>query len=191
MARSNKPYIHALCGMSFGHPAEVQRHHNGQGGRPGCWEKSGKPDGDEGRWDRDDSCKVTLAEVQSVKVQEGWVVTSWGSAAAERILKEDAGEESQDGTAKLATATAGEGKKRKGGVKSQRAPKVDSHATSEDEDESQSEDDEGVDDYTESSSPQKPGPKRQKVSKSEESAEIVSEERAAARAVALGLRTRK
>ena len=126
-----------------------------------------------------------------MKVQEGWVVTSWGSAAAERILKEDAGEESQDETAKLATATAGQGKKRKGGVKSQRAPKVDSHATSEDEDESQSEDDEGVDDYTEPSSPQKPGPKRQKVSKSEESAEIVSEERAAARAVALGLRTRK
>lgn len=187
LARSHKPYIHALCGLSFGHPAEVQRHHNGQGGRPGCWEKSGKPAGDEGQWDKHDTCKVKLADVQYVKVQGGWVVTSWGCAAAEKILREDAGEQLEVETAKLGAATAGEGKKRKVGAKPQPAQKVESRSTSEKEDESQSEDDEEVDDYTE------PGAKRQKASKSQESAAIVSEEHAAAaaRAVALGLRTRK
>lgn len=200
MARSHKPYIHALCGMAFGHPTEVQRHHNGQGGRPGCWEKSGKPAGDKGRWDRHDSCKVKLADVQSVKVQEGWVVTSWGSAAGERILREDAGEELEGGTAKSGAGKAEEGKKRKVGVKAQQAPEVESRAKSENEDENMSEDDnvdveggeEEVDDHTEPLSPQEPEAKRKKVSKFEKSAVIVPEEHAAAvRAVALGIRTRK
>ena len=180
--------------MAFGHPAEVARHHNGQGGRPGCWEKSGKPDGDEGLWDRDESCKVKLADVQYVKVQEGWVVTSWGSAALEKVLREDAGEELKGGMGrKMGTVKAEEGKKRKVGAKAQRAPKVQAYAASEDEDESMSEGDEGVAEDTEPLSSEEPGAKRQKASKSKGSAVIVSEEQAAAaaRAVALGLRTRK
>lgn len=123
--------------MAFGHPAEVARHHNGQGGRPGCWEKSGKPAGDEGSWDKDESCKVKLSDLQYVKVQEGWVVTSWGSAAVKKVLGEDAGEELKGGTSdKMGVVKAEEGKKRKVGAKAQRAPKVQAHATSEDEDES-------------------------------------------------------
>ena len=179
--------------MAFGHPAEVHRHHIGQGGRPGCWEKSGKPDGDEGLWDRDESCKVKLADVQYVKVQEGWVVTSWGSAALEEVLRENAVEELKGGMGrKMGTVKAEEGKKRKVGAKAQRAPKVQAHATSEDEDESMTEGDEGVDEDTEPLSSKGPGAKRQKASKSEGSEAIVSEEQAAAaaRAVALGLRTR-
>lgn len=193
LARSHKPYIHALCGMTFGHPAEVARHHNGQGGRPGCWEKSDKPTDDAGLWDRDESCKVKLSDLQYVKVQEGWVVTSWGSAAVKKVLGEDAGEEVNGGTTIKGTATAEEGKKRKVGAKSQRAPKVETRAASEDEDESMTEGDEGVDEDTEPLSSGQPGAKRQKASKSEGSEAIVSEEQAAAaaRAVALGLRTRK
>jgi hypothetical protein len=191
IARSHKPYIHALCGMAFGHPAEVQRHHNGQGGRPGCWEKSGKPAGDEGRWDRHESCKAKLAEVQYVKVQEGWVVTSWGSAEVERVLREDAGEEVKGGIAKMDAAKAGEGKKRKVSAKPQQAPKTEPHATSESENGSASEDDGEVDEYTESQSPQEPGAKRQKMSNVEEDTTSVAEEHAAVRAAALGLRRRK
>lgn len=116
------------------------------------------------------------------------MVTSWGSAAVKKVLGDDAGEELKGGTGdKMGVVKAEEGKKRKVGAKAQRAPKVQAHATSEDEDESMSEGDEGVDEDTE------PGAKRQKASKSEGSAVIVSEEQAAAtaRAVALGLRTRK
>jgi len=185
LARSHKPYVHALCGMTFGHPAEVHRHHIGQGGRPGCWEKAGKPTGNGGSWDSDESCKVKLADVQYVKVQEGWVVTSWGSA--EKVLREDAGEELKGGMAKSGSVKAEEGKKkRKVGAKVQWALGVGTRAASEDEDESMSEDDEEIDEDTE------PKAKRQKVSKSEGSEAIVSEEQAAAaaRAVALGLRTR-
>lgn len=175
--------------MAFGHPAEVQRHHNGQGGRPGCWEKSGKPEKEEGRWDGDESCKVKLAEVQYVKVQEGWVVTSWGNAVVERVLREDAGKDLECGISKFDTAKVGEGKKRKAGVKPQRALKVETHAASENEDESASEDAEEVDEYMEPLSPQEPAEKRQKVSKMEEASG--PEEHAAVRAAALGLRTRK
>lgn len=190
LARSHKPYIHALCGMTFGHPAEVHRHHIGQGGRPGCWEKSGKPTGNGGSWDSDESCKVKLADVQYVRVQEGWVVTNLGSA--EKVLREDAGEELKGGMAKMGSVKAEEGKKRKAGAKLQRAPKGGPQVTSETEGESQSEDDEEVDEDTEPPSPKKSGVKRQKASKSEGSEAIVSEEQAAAaaRAVALGLRTR-
>lgn len=67
LSRRNKPYIHGLCGQHFGHPAEVQRHHNGQGGRPGCWEKNRKPLGEEGAWDSDATCKVKLTDVSYVK----------------------------------------------------------------------------------------------------------------------------
>jgi hypothetical protein len=193
IARSHKPYIHALCGMAFGHPAEVQRHHNGQGGRSGCWEKSGKPAGDEGRWDRHESCKVKLAEVQYVKVQEGWVVTSWGSADVERVLREGTGDGLEGGTAEPIIPKVGEKKKRKVVAKPQQAPKVESHVTSENKDESASEDedDEEVDEYMDPSSPQEPDAKRRKVSKAEENTTSVSEEHAAVRAAALGLRSRK
>lgn len=191
IARSHKPYIHALCGMAFGHPAEVQRHHNGQGGRPGCREKSGKPGGEDARWDSHESCKAKLAEVQYVKVQEGWVVTSWGNASVEKVLREDACDEVKGGTAKLGTAEGGEGKKRKAGAKPQRAPEVESHATSEDEDDSASEDEEEVDEYTEALSPQEPGVNRQKVATVEDTTVAETEEHAAVRAAALGLRARK
>lgn len=179
--------------MAFGHPAEVQRHHNGQGGRPGCWEKSGKPAGDEGRWDRHESCKAKLAEVQYVKVQEGWVVTNWGSAEVEKVLREDFCEGEKGGIAKMDTAKVGEGKKRKVVVELQHAPQAEPHATSEDEDNSASgdEDEEEVDECLEPLSPQEPGAKRQKVSKVEENTPSVSEEHAAVRAAALGLRSRK
>ena len=160
-------------------------------GRPGCWEKSGKPEGEDGRWDSHESCRVKLADVQYVKVQEGWVVTSWGSAGVEKVLREDATEEVKGGTAKLGTAEGGEGKKRKAGAKSQRAPKVESHATSENENDSASEDEEEVDEYTEALSPQESGPKRQKVARLEETTVVEIEEHAAVRAAALGLRARK
>ena len=176
--------------MAFGHPAEVQRHHNGQGGRPGCWEKSGKPEGEEGRWDGDESCRFRLSDVRYVKVQEGWVVTGWGNAVVERVLSEGAGDDLNGGIPKLGSVKSGEGKKRKAGAKPQRAPKVETHAASENEDESTSEDSEEVDEYTEPLSPKEPGAKRQKVAKVEESSGG-PEEHAAVRAAALGLRTRK
>lgn len=118
-------------------------------------------------------------------------MTSWGSAEVERVLKEDAGEEVKGGIAKTDAAKAGEGKKRKIGAKPQQAPKTEPHATSESEDESASEDDGEVDEYTESQSPQEPGAKRQKVSNVEEDTTSVAEEHAAVRAAALGLRRRK
>lgn len=85
LSRPSKPYIHALCGQRFGHPAEVQRHHNGQGGRPGCWEKSGKPVGEQGRWDAHETSKVRLADLEYVRCREGWVVISWGRVAVEGV----------------------------------------------------------------------------------------------------------
>jgi hypothetical protein len=193
IARSHKPYIHALCGMRFGHPAEVQRHHNGQGGRPGCWENSGKPDGDDGRWDRDASCKVKLADLEYVKVQEGWVVTSWGSVGVEKLLQEGAGEVLKGTTEKPSGARAEAAKKRKVVAKPQLASKVDifSMSASGSESEIASEDAEEIDGYTESMSPDIPEVKRQRTLKTEESAASFSEEQAAVRAAALGLRTRK
>jgi hypothetical protein len=132
--------------------------------------------------------------VQYVKVQEGWVVTSWGRADVERVLGEDVCEEVKGGIAKTDVAKAGNGKKRGVGAKSQQAPKIEHRATSESEDESASEDDDDdgeVDEYTESQSLQEPGAKRQKVSRVEEDTTSVSEEHAAVRAAALGLRSRK
>jgi hypothetical protein len=93
---ATKPYIHGLCGMRFGHPAEVQRHHVGQGGRPGCWEKKGKPGSEEGGdWDSHESCKVTLNDLVYRKVREGFVVTSWGDVRGVEGLREgeDEGED--------------------------------------------------------------------------------------------------
>ena len=126
-----------------------------------------------------------------MKVQEGWVVTGWGNAVVERVLSEGAGGELEGGISKLGTAKAAEGKKRKVSVKPQRAPKVETHVTSENEDDGTSEDGEEFDEYTEPLSPQEPGAKRQKVSKMKENTTSGSEEHAAVRAAALGLRTRK
>ena len=89
---ATKPYIHALCGDRFGHPAEVQRHHNGQSGRPGCWAKKGKPEGEEGTWDAHVSCKVRLTDLNYVKVKEGFVVTSWGDVRGVEGLREGEGD---------------------------------------------------------------------------------------------------
>jgi hypothetical protein len=196
MARSHKPYIHALCGQGFGHPAEIQRHHNGQSGRPGCWEKSGKPVGEEGRWDRHPSCKIKLADLEYVKVLEGWVVTSWGSASVEELLREGAGEVLESGTAKSSGAKAGTEKKRKVVAKPQLASKAaDTRPSSANENESvseeASEDGGEVNGYTEPASLETPGAKRQKILKPEECAASFSEEHAAVRAAALGLRARK
>jgi hypothetical protein len=118
-------------------------------------------------------------------------VTSWGSTVVERVLSEGAGEDLKGGTSKLGIVKTGEGKKRKAGAKPQRAPKVETHAASENEDDSASEDGEEVDEYTEPLSPQEPGAKRQKVSKVEENTASGPEEHAAVRAATLGLRTRK
>jgi hypothetical protein len=125
-------------------------------------------------------------------VREGWVVTSWGSAEVERVLREDVGEEVGGAMAKPITPKVGEGNKRKVGAK-QQALEVGSRATSEseNEEESASEDDGEVDEYTESQSPHEPGAKRQKVSKVEGNTTPASEEQAAVRAAALGLRSRK
>ena len=120
-------------------------------------------------------------------------MTSWGSAGVEKVLREEVCEEVKGGTAKLDTAKAGEGKKRKVGAKPQLPAEVESRATSENEDESASEDEdaEDVDEYVEDESPQQTGAKRQKVSKMEEHTTSVFEEHAAVRAAALGLRSRK
>jgi hypothetical protein len=176
LARSHKPYIHAMCGQRFGHPAEVQRHHNGQSGRPGCWEKSGKPDGEDGQWDRDVSCKIKLSDLEYMKVQEGWVVTSWGSANVEGV-REGEDEEVDGGTVVASTTEPGKGMKRKAVAKSK--PAVEARVESE----NLSEDAEGSD---ESPEPEEPRAKRQKVVKTEQCGPD-----AAVRAAALGLRTRK
>lgn len=176
LARSNKPYIHALCGQRFGYIAEVQRHHNGQSGRPGCWEKSGKPDGEAGQWDNDASCKVKLSDLEYVKVQEGWVVTSWGSVTLEGIREGEHGEAS-GGVAK--SVQTGKGKKRKAIAKPR---EVDSPVKNEDSSESA----DAFDEYSEES-----GVKRQKIVEVGEGVVFASGTDAAVRAAALGLRARK
>ena len=93
----HKPYIHALCGDRFGHPAEVQRHHNGQGGRPGCWAKKGKPSDEAGgAWDEHVSCKVKLTDLGFVRVRDGFVVTSWGGVRGVEGLREGEEEVGED-----------------------------------------------------------------------------------------------
>jgi hypothetical protein len=179
LARSHKPYIHAMCGQRFGHPAEVQRHHNGQSGRPGCWEKSGKPDGEDGQWDRDASCEIKLSDLEYVKVQEGWVVTSWGSVNVEGVREGEDEDDKVGGTVEALIAETGKGKKRKAVAKSKPVVEVDARVESEDS----SEDAEGSD---ESPEPEAPKAKRQKVVKTEKGGSD-----AAVRAAALGLRTRK
>ena len=115
-SRSTKPYIHALCGQHFGHPNEVLRHHNGQGGRPGCWEKKGKPKDEEGgAWDEHASCKVRLTDITFVKVKEGFVVTSWGSVRGLEGLRE--GEDVGPISGRGVTASGDGGEKRKTMVK--------------------------------------------------------------------------
>jgi hypothetical protein len=178
LARSNKPYVHAMCGQRFGHPAEVQRHHNGQSGRPGCWEKSGKPHGKDGQWDGDASCKVKLSDMQYVRVQEGWVVTSWGSVDVEGVREGEDGETS-GGTSTVSTTEAGKGKKRKVVAKSKPALAAEARVESEDS----SDDAEGSD---ESPEPEERRAKHQKVFNVNEAGAD-----AAVRAAALGLRTRK
>jgi hypothetical protein len=154
----------------------VQRHHNGQSGRPGCWEKSGKPDGEDGQWDRDVSCKIKLSDLEYMKVQEGWVVMSWGSANVEGV-REGEDEEVDGGTVVASTTEPGKGMKRKAVAKSK--PAVEARVESE----NLSEDAEGSD---ESPEPEEPRAKRQKVVKTEQCGPD-----AAVRAAALGLRTRK
>jgi hypothetical protein len=106
---------------------------------------------------RGDGTGTRAAEVQYVKVQEGWVVTSWGSADVERVLREGTGDGLEGGTAEPIIPKVGEKKKRKVVAKPQQAPKVESHVTSENKDESASEDedDEEVDEYMDPSSPPK------------------------------------
>ena len=99
----------------------------------------------------------------------------WGGGVGERILGE--------GEVKGLVA--------KGGVKPQLSAKVEPQVMSEDEGESASQDGEEVDGDTETLSSQEPGAKRQKLSIAEESTTLASEEYAAVRAAALGLRARK
>jgi hypothetical protein len=157
----------------------VQRHHNGQSGRPGCWEKSGKPDGEDGQWDRDASCEIKLSDLEYVKVQEGWVVTSWGSVNVEGVREGEDEDDKVGGTVEALIAETGKGKKRKAVAKSKPVVEVDARVESEDS----SEDAEGSD---ESPEPEAPKAKRQKVVKTEKGGSD-----AAVRAAALGLRTRK
>jgi hypothetical protein len=185
LARSHKPYIHAMCGQRFGHLAEVQRHHNGQSGRPGCWEKSGKPDGEDGQWDKDASCKIKLSDLEYVKVQEGWVVTSWGSVNVEGVREGEDGETS-GGTATGPIMESGKGKKRKAVAKSKPALEVEARVESEDSSEDSSEDAEESDESPEPEEPEEPRAKRRKAFTVEEAGAD-----AAVRAAALGLRTRK
>ena len=112
-----------------------------------------------------------------MKVREGWVVLGWGGGAGESILGEGEGPE-------------GKGLVAKGGVKPQLSAKVEHQAMSEDEGDSASQDGE-VDEDMETLSSQEPGSKRQKLSNAEETTTLVSEEHAAVRAAALGLRARK
>lgn len=87
-----KPYIHALCRQRFGHPQDVRRHHIGQGGRPGCWERNGKPDRE---WDEHESCKVTFGDLVVKKVEGGFVVLDWGNATDPDVDKDDRGGEDE------------------------------------------------------------------------------------------------
>lgn len=96
LARQNtKPYIHALCGARFGFPLEVQRHHNGQSGRDGCWAKNGKPTGEGSEWNAHESCRLGLSDLEYVKVKEGFVVTDWGDFGDE-IRQEGGGDAESD-----------------------------------------------------------------------------------------------
>lgn len=194
LSRRNKPYIHGLCGQHFGHPAEVQRHHNGQGGRPGCWEKKGKPQGEEGAWDSDATCKVRLTDVSYVRVKEGFVVTSWGVVSGVEGLRE--GEEDGVGVGVGVGGVGGEedvegddgeaGEKRKGLLKLNVRAQVkgDSNAGEDGED-----DDLKV--FVASQSSPEPAEKLQEILETEDGNAASFEVNAAARAVALGLRTRK
>jgi hypothetical protein len=137
-----------------------------------------------------------LADLEYVKVLEGWVVTSWGSASVEELLREGAGEVLESGTAKSSGAKAGTGKKRKVVAKPQLASKAaDTRPSSANENESvseeASEDGGQVNGYTEPASLETPGAKHQKILRPEECAASFSEEHAAVRAAALGLRARK
>lgn len=197
LSRASKPYIHSLCGQHFGHPQEVQRHHNGQGGRPGCWEKSGKPTGEEGKWDAHASCKVKLADLEYVKVREGWVVVSWGGVVAEGVRE---GMEGRDGEFEGAGAGAGglrggslgRGGKGEVGETSDWIEEDAEGANDDDDDDDQSCDEvigeEDDEDFVQ-------GPvlkaKRQKIVKVEDDENFALEESAAARAVVFGLRARK
>lgn len=93
--QTTKPYIHALCGARFGFPLEVQRHHNGQSGRDGCWAKKGKPTGEGSEWNAHESCRLGLSDLEYVKVKEGFVVTDWGEFG-EEIREEGGGEEGSE-----------------------------------------------------------------------------------------------
>ncbi|KAM0718651.1 hypothetical protein Q7P37_005722 [Cladosporium fusiforme] len=183
LSRPSKPYIHSLCGQHFGHPQEVQRHHNGQSGRPGCWEKSGKPAGDEGKWDAHASCKVRLTDLEYVKVQEGYAVVSWGGLDIEGVTE---GEEKDS----VCEARNGQGLAMKNQVKRE----VNEMLDVDDEEGEQGENTEEAvpgeddEDYTGGSVRT---PKRQKLVTAEDAKISASEEGAAARAVVFGLRARK
>lgn len=112
---TTKPYIHALCGQGFSHPQEIQRHHYGQSGRPGCWEKHGKPAGEQGQWDVHASCKIKITDIKYVKVEGGFVVVDWGSISVPGVRE---GEEAEVADAQnsgeqedtIAAETSGRGK---------------------------------------------------------------------------------
>lgn len=133
LSRASKPYLHALCGVRFMHPQDVQRHHNGQGGRPGCWEKSGK---EKGRvWDEDESCRVSLKDVEYRECREGWVVVDWGSAGrvegvvgeAEEVVEGEV-EEQQEGKKGSKAKMKGVSKRRKTEVEDGEEDDVDDDA---------------------------------------------------------------
>lgn len=162
----------------------MQRHHNGQSGRPGCWEKHGKPEGEAGQWDQDASCKIRLSDLEYVKVQEGWVVTNWGSVNVEGV-REGEDRETSGGTTKkeVTVETTGKGKKRKGVGMTRPVLEVATPVRSE----SPSEEFEDADEYM----PEEPEAKRQKVVEVEDGALSTPGADAAVRVAALGLRTRK
>lgn len=213
LSRPHKPYIHAICDQHFGNPAEVKRHHDGQSGRPGCWEKSGKP---QREWDEHETCKIGLADLEYVKVLEGYVVTDWKDMFAgvregeeeEGLSVPVPGPDGEEGAVvRSVVGRGGAGIKRKLAAKlepkstatTQPKPQqreagqqIKQNETSENGDEdgvgSESDQEGDGDDYEDIESVTERAAKRSKTVKAEDS---ISEVDAAVRAAALGLRARK
>ncbi|KAK5126056.1 hypothetical protein LTR85_011411 [Meristemomyces frigidus] len=114
LARADKPYIHALCGMGFTHPQDVKFHHSGGAGKPPLCPviKARNEQGRgtverDGEWNAHESCKVSYPDLNYTSVKEGFVNLDKASAdklkraleagRAAKMLKDGAGVESAVG----------------------------------------------------------------------------------------------
>lgn len=171
----------------------MHRHHKGQSGRAGCWEKSGKPAGDDGKWDAHESCKIGLKDLEYVKVQEGWVVVDWRETGD--WLKQER-EDENVGHGDLSVVDAETNEKAKGVAGPQIQAEIGDetglkteHAGDDSDDAGEGEVDD--DDYAVPSDEETPKAKRQKTESIKTENASVANADASVRAAALGLRTRK